>query len=206
MQLSLIETIADVDYSNKKVMIGLSGGINSAAVLVYLVEHVTDKPKDIYLYYCHLDEHSPDTKPFVLALVEYAKQHFDRVVFESSDHSMTDFCRDEFKGIPHPSVSACTRILKIQHIVDFMRRYEIDVDIVGYVRSEYRRIENQIKRDVKNKDYLISHLSDEDCFSLVKNHIGWYPAIYDIKWADKRIGEALVVRGGAIGAESTKDY
>lgn len=191
MQTSLFEILQDYSYQDKKIMIGLSGGINSAAALVYLCEEVNDLPDEIYLYYAHLEEHSPDTKPFVLSCVEYAKKHFEKVIFETSNNSMTEYCRNDFKGIPQPKITPCTKFLKLIHMTEFMARHGIDLDIVGYVRHEYNRINRQIERCVKNKDYLISHLSDEDCFSIVRKYIGWYPKIYDIKWNDKRIGYAL---------------
>tara|TARA_R110000803_G_scaffold136142_1_gene203116 strand:+ start:2050 stop:2901 length:852 start_codon:yes stop_codon:yes gene_type:complete len=195
MQISTFDVLQDFSYSDKRVMIGLSGGINSAAALIYLSEYVDDKPEEIYLYYSHLVEHSPDTKKFVLDLVEYAKKHFDNVVFEMSEHSMNQYCIDEFKGIPHPSITPCTKILKLNLMIEFMAVHKIDIDIVGYVRSEYKRIQNQINRNVKNKDYLISHLSDEDCFFLTKKHLGWYPDIYDLKWNDPKILKALTEYG-----------
>lgn len=172
-------------------MIGLSGGINSAAALIYLAEYVEDRPNEIYLYYAHLIEHSSDTKNFVEALVEYAKNHFERVVFESSINSMLGYCENDFKGIPHSKISPCTKYLKLIHMTDFMARHKIDRDIVGYVRHEYSRINRQIERGVKGKDYLIRHLSDEDCFSIVEKYLGWYPEIYKMKWSDPRISAAL---------------
>ena len=45
--------------SNEKVLIGLSGGINSMAVLCQLVESGV-KPKELHLFYCHFEEHSPE--------------------------------------------------------------------------------------------------------------------------------------------------
>ncbi len=191
MQLSVFETLQDVNYSDGRNMIGISGGINSAAALIYLSEFVEDKPDEIYLYYAHLKEHSPDTEKFVLELVEYAKKHFKNVVFESSINSMLEYCENDFHGIPQPKITPCTKFLKLIHMNKFMAKHNIDRDIVGYVRHEFRRIQRQIDRGVKKKDYLIRHLSDEDCFSIVEKYFGWYPAIYNIKWTDKKIGESL---------------
>ena len=191
MQLSVFETLQDVDYLKGRNMIGLSGGINSAAALIYLALFVEDKPSEIYLYYAHLVEHSPDTQRFVIELVEWSKKHFKKVVFETSDNSMEEYCRNSFKGIPHSKITPCTKYLKLIHMTEFMARHKIDRDIVGYVRHEYSRINRQIEKGVKNKDYLIRHLSDEDCFSIVEKHFGWFPDIYKFKWSDKRIGEAL---------------
>ena len=65
MQLTIFEILQDSwNYSDKKVMIGLSGGINSAAVLAYLAKNVIDKPKELFLFYAHFDEHSSDTIDF----------------------------------------------------------------------------------------------------------------------------------------------
>jgi hypothetical protein len=203
MQLSIFEILQDVSYSDKRVMLGLSGGINSAAALCYLAEEVEDKPEDIYLYYAHFDEHSPGTREFVHAQVDYAKDHFSNVIFEESENSIIEFFEKE-KMIPQPKVTPCTRKLKIMPMVEFMEKHKIDVDIVGYVRSEWSRINRQIEVGVKNKEYLIRHLSDEDCFFLVKKHIGWYPAIYDIKWNDKRIKDALSEYGSLLHPDQYK--
>ena len=55
-----------------------------------------------------------------------------------------------------------------------MIKHKIELDIVGYVRHEYKRINRHIDRGIKNKDYLIRHLSDEDCFSIVDKFLGWF--------------------------------
>ena len=55
-----------VDYRSVKVMIGLSGGINSMAVLVWLAQYEL-RPKELHLFYAHFEEHSPGTLEFVLA-------------------------------------------------------------------------------------------------------------------------------------------
>jgi len=195
MQLSFFETLQDVNYSDKNVMIGLSGGINSAAALIYLAELVEDKPSNLFLYYSHLEEHSTDTKKFVLELVEYAKGKFENVVFEYSDNSILTFFENEFKGIPQPKITPCTRVLKINLMLDFMSRHKIDIDIVGYVRHEWTRIKRQIDRKVEKKEYLIRHLSDEDCFSIVLKYFGWFPEIYSLKWTDDRIRKAIIENG-----------
>lgn len=182
MQTSIFDILQDDwNYSDKRVMIGLSGGINSMAVLCYLATVVEEKPKELYLFYAHFEEHSPDTEEFVQAGVEYAKKHFDSVIFEQTNNSILSFFRKS-KMIPHPMVSPCTRILKIEPMVEFMVKHSIDVDLVGYVREERGRIERQISKGAKGKEYLISHLSNEDCFSIVKNQIGWYPKIYSLTW------------------------
>lgn len=186
MQLSVFEILQDVNYKDKRVMMGMSGGINSAAALVYLAEYVEEKPDELFLYYAHFEEHSSDTEKFVLACVEYAKKKFKKVVFEQSNNSLLDFFKKS-KMIPQPKVTPCTRILKIEPMVEFMQKHEIDVDIVGYVRHEWRRMNRQIERGVEKKEYLIRHMSDEDCFSIVEKFIGWFPEIYSLKWNDSRI-------------------
>lgn len=191
MQLSVFEILQDFSYKDERVMMGLSGGVNSAAALAYLAEFVEEKPKELYLYYSHLSEHSADTEKFVHACVEYAKSKFSTVVFEQSNHSVLEYFENGFRGIPHPSLSPCSKLLKIDHMIDFQRRHNINKDIIGYVREEWRRIERQIQRGVKDKDYLIRHMSNEDCFSIVEKYIGWYPKIYSLRWDDTRIKTSL---------------
>lgn len=192
MQYSLLDTIDDHQqhYEGKRVMIGLSGGINSAAVLTHLATRTDYKPETLYCFHANFVEHSPDTLKFVQANVEYAKTHFDNVVYEQDDISLIQFFREQ-KTIFNPKLSGCTRMLKIEPMVRFMAKHEILIDLVGYVRSEMRRIKRQQAREVTGKEYPIAHLTNEDCFSLVKSEIGWYPVIYDLKWNDVRIIEAL---------------
>ena len=191
MQLEMFEVLQDHNYTDKRVAIGLSGGINSAAVLCYLVDQVQpeDRPNTLHLFYAHFSEHSPDTYSFVLACVDFARKHFNNVVFETTNNSMNRFCTDSLKSIPPPQSAACTRILKIEPMMQFMAKYQIDVDLVGYVREEKRRITRQQQRlkEKLTKQYPIQHLSNEDCFNLVKKHIGWYPEIYNIFWTDPKI-------------------
>jgi 3'-phosphoadenosine 5'-phosphosulfate sulfotransferase (PAPS reductase)/FAD synthetase len=186
MQLSLLEVLNDKIYEGKRVMIGLSGGINSAAALCYLNKFVEDKPKELYLYYAHFDEHSEETAKFVHEQVAYAEQNFDKVHYEQSNNSLLEHM-ESVNTIYSPKLNGCTMKLKVFPMIKFMKKHEIDIDIVGYVRSEYKRIQRQVALKVKNKQYLISHLSNEDCFSLVEKEIGWYPSIYNIKWTDERI-------------------
>ncbi len=195
MQLKMFEVLQDHNYADKRVAIGLSGGINSAAVLCYLVDQVQpeDRPSTLHLFYAHFSEHSPDTYSFVLACVDFARQHFNNVVFEATNNSINRFCTDGLKSIPPPQSAACTRILKIEPMMQFMAKHQIDVDLVGYVREEKRRIKRQQKRlkQKLTKEYPIEKLSDKDCFKLVAKYIGWYPAIYDITWDDMRIAKYL---------------
>jgi hypothetical protein len=187
MQISLFEVLDDTwNYADKKVMIGLSGGINSAAVLVYLAEFVAEKPEVLHLFYAHFEEHSPDTERFVHELVEYARGKFTKIIFKQTFESVNAYFLKQ-NMIPHPTNSACTGHLKIFPMAHYMEENGIDVDLVGYVRSEKKRMDRQIKRGVKGKNYLIQHLSNEDCFSLVEKYFGWCPEIYGLKWQDKRI-------------------
>lgn len=172
-----------VDYSNVKVMIGLSGGINSMAVLVWLANYEL-KPKELHLFYAHFEEHSPGTLEFVLAGVEYAKQNFETVIYKQTNNSVLDYFREQ-KMIPHPTAAPCTRFLKIEPMVAYAFENGITVDLVGYVRSEKRRVKNMKSKGADNlfmsKQFPILQQDNEWCFDVVKKEIGFYPAIYDIR-------------------------
>lgn len=172
-----------VDYSNVKVMIGLSGGINSMAVLVWLANYEL-KPKELHLFYAHFEEHSPGTLEFVLAGVEYAKKNFEKVIYKQTNNSVLDYFRRQ-KMIPHPTSAPCTRFLKIEPMVSYAFENGITVDLVGYVRSEKRRVKNMQSKGADNlfmsKQFPILQQDNEWCFDVVKKEIGFYPAIYDIK-------------------------
>ena len=178
--------IASADYRNEKVCLGLSAGINSMTVLCWLANYEY-KPKDIYIFYAHFKEHSPKSLEFVLAGVEYAKKHFDNVIFECTQNSILEYFEQE-KMIPHPTYAPCTRALKIEPVHKFISYHNCTIDLVGYIRSEKRRIVNMESKGVNDlflsKHFPISDLSDEDCFEIVKKEIGWYPEIYDLKWND----------------------
>ena len=136
------------DYSNQKIMIGLSGGINSMAVLCWLKSYPPQYlPKELHIFYAHFDEHSPDTMQFVLEGIEYAKKHFKNVVSTITQNSVLAFF-EESKMIPHPMVAPCTRVLKIEPMMRYMVENRIIIDLVGYVRNERRRVKNMaIKSD-----------------------------------------------------------
>jgi len=194
MQLSMLECLEDTwKYADKKVMIGLSGGINSAAVLLYLIHHVPkdEWPKVLHLYYAHFDEHSDDTMDFVMALVQYAEKYMN-VDFTVTYNSVNKHFVEQGM-IPHPTLATCTGMLKIFPMAEYMAENEIEVDLVGYVREDKSRIKRQNKymksKGKVNKQHPIKHLSDEDCFSLVERHMGSkiIPDIYKIKWTDSRI-------------------
>ena len=172
------------DYSGMNVLIGLSGGINSMAVLCWLASFPKEfKPKELHLFYAHFEEHSEGTLDFVLKGVEYAKAKFDNVFYKQTNNSVIDFFR-ESKMIPHPTVAPCTRKLKIEPMAKYCLENNIDVDLVGYVREEKRRIYNMWSKneETKNtKDFPISDRDNEWCFRIVKKELGFYPTIYDIK-------------------------
>jgi len=175
------------DYSDKKVLIGLSGGINSMAVLCWLSEIPKEyRPKELHLFYAHFKEHSPDTLHFVIAGVSFAEEHFDNVIYTQTDNSVIDFFKDQ-KMIPHPMIAPCTRVLKIEPMMKYAKENDIDIDLVGYVREEKRRIKNMWQKNPSTKEtkgFPIADKPNEWCFQIVKKMIGWYPKIYDIKNAD----------------------
>lgn len=164
-------------------MIGLSGGINSAAVLIWLIEsgHI---PSELHLYYAHFKEHSPDTFQFVADLIRYARKHFENVKVTITKNSVIDFFRQQ-KMIPHPAISPCSRKLKIEPMAKYGYDNCIDVDLIGYVKNELKRrskgaYDPQTAMFESEKIYPIGEFTDEWCFDVVKKHIGWYPAIYDL--------------------------
>lgn len=183
IQMAVIDS---ADYRNEKVCLGLSAGINSMTVLCWLANYEY-KPKDIYIFYAHFKEHSPESLEFVLSGVEYAKKHFDNVIFECTQNSILEYFEQE-KMIPHPTYAPCTRALKIEPVHKFISYHNCTIDLVGYIRSEKRRIVNMESKGVNDlflsKHFPISDLSDSDCFEIVKREIGWYPKIYDLKWND----------------------
>lgn len=170
---------------DKRVLIGLSGGINSMAVLIHLVQS-GQKPKELHLFYAHFKEHSPDTEPFVDAGIAYAKANFENVHVTKKYNSIIEWFGSN-NMIPHPMVSPCSRKLKIEPINEYAEHYKIDVDLVGYVKHELiRRVSRQkASNNTLLKEYPIGEFTDEWCFEITKKHIGWYPKIYDIKWTEQ---------------------
>jgi 3'-phosphoadenosine 5'-phosphosulfate sulfotransferase (PAPS reductase)/FAD synthetase len=154
------------------------------AVLCWLASYPKEfKPKELHLFYAHFEEHSPDTLPFVIAGLAYAETKFDKVIYTQTNNSVLDFFREQ-KMIPHPIIAPCTRVLKIEPMMKYAKENEIDIDLVGYVKEEGRRIKNMHKKnpDTKiTKGFPIAHKNNEWCFQIVKKEIGWYPKIYDIK-------------------------
>lgn len=204
------------DYSDLKVMIGLSGGINSAALACWLSQWPEEyKPKEVHLYYAHFDEHSPDTEQFVLDIVTFCKTKFKNVYYTCHRNSVLAFFEDQ-KMIPHPSVAPCTRLLKMIPMSEYAVRHGIDIDLVGYVREETRRIRNMAKKsknkiennsiqlaDVK-KAFPISDKKDAWCFTIVGACIGWYPKIYTLKFNDKKFVEFLKANLYRLSEDSQK--
>lgn len=190
MHFNLLDlTEPPIDYSSFKVMLPLSGGINSAAALVFMAENHPDalKPAELHLYYSHFREHSPDTFKFVADCVRYARRKFVAVRFCMTRNSVNDFFLRE-KMIPHPMLSPCSRVLKIEPHERYADVHGIDAVLIGFVRSEMRRMKRaEARADKRATLYPIIDLTDENCFTLVKRYIGWYPAIYDIKEKGKRV-------------------
>lgn len=185
------------DFSGDDVLVGLSGGINSAAVLCLLASWPEAyKPRTLHLFYAHFEEHSPDTYQFVEALISFARMKFKNVVVKITYNSVLSFFADE-KMIPAPALSPCTRKLKIIPMHEYMIEHSITVDFVGYVKEEIRRVRNMAKKtdnsivgrsvtiDGIKKVFPISDKSNEWCFVIVNECIGWYPLIYTLKFNDK---------------------
>lgn len=186
MNLFINEQIRNL--SDQRVMIPTSGGINSAAVICFLGEYFPDeyKPKRLFLFYSHLIEHSPDTSRFVKDLVKYAKRKFEKVKFGFSYASVNQYFIEQ-KMIPHPSISPCSRDLKMRHLDAFYRDNDCDLRLGGYVSTELRRYRRALKYNDDSFQYPLLEFTDQDCFDLVKKTIGWYPAIYDIRENGKRV-------------------
>ncbi len=180
-----------MNFKQKKVMIGLSGGINSMALLCWLGELPTDHhPCELHLFYADFKEHSPDTLKFVLDGWSWAESRFEKVFYKQTSNSVMDFFED-YNFIPHPTNSKCSHELKILPMLKYCYEHQIDIDLVGYVSKEKARLKKvQSKRNDDlffRKEYPIMSQNDDWCFEIVKKHIGWYPAIYDITENGKRV-------------------
>lgn len=199
-----------MNITGKNVFVGTSGGINSAAVVVEACKLIQGGaiPSSLHLMYIHINQHSPDTKRFVHDLVDYTRRFYPSVVYKEIECDVLDFFETQ-KIIPHPTADACTRKLKTERMERYRAEHNIEVDLIGYVRQESQRIASlasvvtKEKKERINTDLVVSgglqknlfeeslfptaHMSDEDCFEVVKSAIGWYPAIYDILWSDPRI-------------------
>lgn len=169
---------------NENWLLGLSGGINSMAVLCQLHE-LKLKPKGLYIFYAHFKEHSPDTFQFVADGIRFARKHFDNVHVKITRNSILDFF-EKGNMILHPAVSYCSKQLKIDAINLWAFENNIRIDLVGYVRHELKK-RSGAQFKTQNRDlfalekiYPIGEFTDEWCFEITKRNIGWYPAIYDI--------------------------
>lgn len=192
------------DFSGEDILLGLSGGINSAAVACWLATWPKEyHPRTLHLYYAHFEEHSPDTFPFVKDIIKFCKSKFDNVIVKVTRNSVLRFFEQQ-KMIPHPTVAPCTRLLKIIPMHEYMKLNGVTTDLVGYVREEGRRIKNMadktsneadgrtIQMDDVKKLFPISDKPNEWCFDIVKKDIGWYPAIYTLRYDDKDFIDFLV--------------
>ncbi len=176
-----------IDLNGKIVSLPLSGGINSAAVLCWLIESGM-KPKELHLYYAHFEEHSPSTLAFVHRQMGEAKRYFDNVICTITYNSVLEFFENA-KMIPHPRNSPCSRLLKIEPMVTHNSIHGVQVDLIGFVRTEKRRIdamnESRGASDMfMTKAFPIEMFDEEWCFEIVRKLIGWYPFIYDIRSID----------------------
>lgn len=187
-----IEFPDHLDYSGRKVLCGISAGINSAAALCWLAQApVEKKPTELHLFYAHLTEHSPDSRAFAHACVVYARQHFTQVVYMETEASALALFEEQ-KMIPHPTVAPCTRILKLEPMYAYMTENGITDNVVGYINAERRRVNNMAEKGEKTptgvltssgveSQFPIVQFSNEWCFQIVDREIGWHPAIYDIR-------------------------
>lgn len=171
-------------FSDKKILIGLSGGINSMAVLCWLKESGI-KPKELHLFYAHFQEHSPDTFRFVADGVRFARNNFDNVKVQITRNSIIKYFEKQ-NLIPHPKNSPCSKWLKIIPMQEYSFKNAIDFDLIGYIKEELNRRGGRQQKIVQKgffdaeKVYPIGSYTDEWCFEIVRRNIGWYPKIYDI--------------------------
>jgi hypothetical protein len=176
------------NLNNIKVLLGLSAGINSMAILCHLKEQGI-QPSELHLFYAHFNEHSPDSFKFVKDGIRFARKHFNNVFVRIERHSILRWF-EENKMIPHPANSPCSRLLKIERINKYGFENGIGVDLVGYVKHELkRRVDGQNGKKENtlfslDKQYPIGAFTDEWCFEIVKRNIGWYPRLYGFKWND----------------------
>lgn len=170
-------------YDGLKIGVGLSGGINSMAVLCWLIENGAT-PAELHLFYAHFAEHSPDTFQFVADGIRFARKYFADVRVKITSNSILRYFREQ-KMIPHPKSSPCTQHLKIEPMEKYFFENGVGFDLIGYVRKESRRIRGMKEKGADNlfltKDFPIRIFDDEWCFEIVDRNIGWHPAIYDLR-------------------------
>lgn len=177
-----------IELNGQKILVGLSAGINSMAVLCHLKEQGI-KPSELHLFYAHFEEHSPDSFQFIKDGVRFARKHFDNVFFKMERHSVLRFFEGQ-KMIPHPTSSPCSRMLKIERINAYAFDNGIGIDLVGYVKHELKKRADAQQKNKDNglfsldKQYPIGAFTDDWCFEIVDRNIGYHPAIYDLKWND----------------------
>lgn len=176
--------------NDENVLIGLSAGINSMAILCHMKEQGI-QPKELHLFYAHFREHSPDSASFVIDGIRFAKKHFKNVFIKIERNSIIEWF-EKNKMIPHPANSPCSRLLKIERINKYAFENGIQIDLVGYVKHELKR---RSERQDKNKEvglfsldkqYPIGYFTDEWCFEIVERNIGWYPELYKHRWDDPK--------------------
>lgn len=178
--LAQIETDA-VNYSGLKVLLPLSGGINSMACLCWLGEAVSPErwPLELHLHYSHFTEHSPDTFKFVADGIRYARKRFPWVKATILRNSVNKYFLKS-KMIPHPTISPCSRELKVIPARNYFQLHDLDIELIGYVNTDMRRFKNLSARN-EHARFPVLEWSKQECLDYVKRVIGWYPAIYDIK-------------------------
>lgn len=195
MQHTIEAFVPRPNYAGQKVLLGLSGGINSAALECWLAaapEH--EKPAELHLLTHQFAEHSPDTRRFIDAVRAHAKANFPCVVVAETENSVLGFF--EQRGmIPHPKLAVCTAVLKVEPSMVYMIRHDIRINVVGYVEKEQKRIANMDRKGERTdfgvflpsgteSQFLLRHFTDEWCLQVVDREIGWHPAIYDLRWND----------------------
>jgi len=183
------------ELEGEDVLIGVSAGINSMAVLCWLKE-TGIKPKVLHLFYSHLREHSPDSVRFVIDGIRFARKHFDNVKVKIIRNSVIEYFESQ-NMIPHPINSPCSKWLKIIPIQEYCFNNGIKYDLVGYVKHELKRRSERQYSSSQNgffdakKVYFIGEFSDEWCFDIVDRNIGWHPAIYDILWTEQDYNDGI---------------
>lgn len=170
-------------YDDKNILVGLSAGINSMALLCWLKEQDC-KPKSLHIFYAHFKQHSPDSFQFVADGIRFARKYFGNVIVKITKNDVLKFFEEQ-KMIPHPTASPCSRILKIEPMMVYAFENGIELDLVGYVRKELKKRGNKTAAQSNNlfytKEFPIGIFDDEWCFEIVDKNIGWHPAIYDIR-------------------------
>lgn len=152
------------------------------AVLCWLYEQGY-QPSELHLFYAHFSEHSPDTFQFVADGIRWARKHFPKVVVKITSNNVLRFFEEQ-KIIPHPTVSPCSKMLKIIPMANYALENGVQMDLIGYVKTEAKRIKRMYDNNANTlfttKEFPIGLFTDEWCFEIVLRNIGWYPFIYTI--------------------------